>query len=262
MKWKLLGVWGVVLGIVMAGALAQPVWADPDEPVKSESEEVKPSTKGEPECSKKTFLFFKPWYAGICTGSGEKTELVPVCEKSESECKSMHGDDYVSLATFIWTVILNILFDLTLAIGYIAMVMMVYGGYQYIMSQGDPAKMAKGKRTLVTAVTGVVLGLSASVLVNVIIGILGINREAGIAQAGAWDEDRLNGIFNYAYIMAGVVAVVFIIKGGIDYMLSAGDPAKASKATRSLIYAVVGLVIVILAAVITNFIVSSVAGAL
>lgn len=252
MKWKLLGVWGVVLGIIMAGALVQPAWAaDPA------------GTQGaEPACSDKTFLFFKPWYAGICTGSGKDTELMPVCEKDAADCKSVHGDNYVSLATFVWTIVLNVLFDLTLVIGYLAMMMMVYGGYQYIMSQGDPAKMAKGKKTLVTAVTGVVLGLSASVLVNVIIGILGINREAGINQAGDWNKDRLSGIFNYAYIMAGVVAVVFIIKGGIDYMLSAGDPAKASKAMRSLIYAVVGLVIVILAAVITNFIVSSVSGAL
>ena len=50
--------------------------------------------------------------------------------------------------------------------------------------------------------------------------------------------------------MAGLVAVVFIIKGGVEYMISRGDPGRVQKATRSLVYAVVGLVIVILAAVI------------
>lgn len=258
MKWKFLGVVGVMISVLMMGGLMQPAFAtDPvDGETATAEKELPASEKGEVDCNKKTFLFFKPWYAGICKGSGKTAEIVPVCEK-ESGCP----EGSVSLTTFIWTIVLNVIFDLTLAIGYIAMVMMVYGGYLYIMSQGDPAKMAKGKRTLVTAVTGVVLGLAASVLVNTIIGILGIDRSAGIEQAG-WDKDRLNNIFNYAYSMAGIIAVVFIIKSGIDYMLATGDPAKTSKATRSLVYSVVGLVIVILAAVITNFIVSSVAGAL
>lgn len=245
--------------MLMLVGLAQPVGvaqATGDELVKLEEEMDKEPVKGATGCGEKTFLFFRPWYAGICSGSGESTELKPVCEK-ESGCPA----GSVSLTTFVWTIVLNVLFDLTLAIGYLAMVMMVYGGYLYIMSQGDPTKMAKGKKTLVTAITGVVLGLGASVIVNTIIMILGIDRSAGIAQ-NAWTTERLNGVFNYAYSMAGIVAVIFIIKSGVDYMLATGDPAKTAKATRSLIYSVVGLVIVILAAVITNFIVSAVAGAL
>lgn len=256
MKWKFLGVLGVMIGMVIAQPLVSEVaYAGPGD------------DEAETAVCDKPFLFFKPWYAGLCEikekDDGKKeVELVPVCEKSELECKSGFGDEYVSLATFVWTIVLNVIFDLTLAIGYIAMVMMVYGGYLYIMSQGDPSKMAKGKKTLVTAVTGVVLGLAASVLVNTVIQILGIDRSAGFNQGTNWTKERVTDIFNYAYSMAGIVAVIFIIKSGIDYMISVGDPAKTSKATRSLIYAVVGLVIVILAVVITNFIVSSVAGAL
>ena len=48
----------------------------------------------------------------------------------------------------------------------------------------------------------------------------------------------------------------------IDYMLSQGDPGKTQKATRGIIYSIVGLVIVILAAIITNTVISSVGGAL
>lgn len=264
MKWKFLGVMGVMMGVLMLGGLVQPAMATGDEDEKTAVvEKLESMEKSDDDCNRKTFLFFKPWYAGICEGKGEDAEIVPVCQKDEDECKAEFGEKkYVSLQTFVWTIVLNVIFDLTLAIGYIAMVMMVYGGYLYIMSQGDPAKMAKGKRTLVTAITGVVLGLTASVLVNTAIGILGINRGTGIVQDAGWTRDRVNGIFNYAYSMAGILAVIFIIKSGIDYMLAAGDPAKTSKATRNLIYSVVGLVIVILAAVITNFVVSSVTGAL
>ena len=39
-----------------------------------------------------------------------------------------------ALKVFIWTIVLNISFDLTLAVGYIAVAMVIYGGYLYIMA--------------------------------------------------------------------------------------------------------------------------------
>ena len=56
--------------------------------------------------------------------------------------------------------------------------------------------------------------------------------------------------------VCGIVAVVYVILGGINYMTSAGDPNKAQKARLTILYAVIGLVICALAFVIVNFTIS------
>lgn len=195
-------------------------------------------------CGTGQLLGFKPWFDGLCNDDNE-------LEKPE-------GDD--ELVLFIWTIILNVLFDLTLAIGYIALGLVIYGGYLYIMSQGDPMRVARGKKTLTSAVIGVIIAMLASVLVNTFVFILGINPSEGWAQTETFDSERLLGVFNWAYLMAGIVAVGFIIKSGVEYMLSRGSPDKVRKATQGIIYAAVGLVIVLAAAAITSFIVSSISG--
>lgn len=68
-----------------------------------------------------------------------------------------------------------------------------------------------------------------------------------------------NGL-NTAFAAAGLVAVGFIIYGGIMYMTSAGDPNKVKKATNALLYSIIGLAVVILAAAIVNFVLGSVGG--
>lgn len=202
-----------------------------------------------------SFLGMRPWYYDdgggngviLCLGEGDNAQIQAPAS----------GDD---IPAYVWKIALNVLFDLFLAIGYIAMGFVIYGGYQYIMSQGDPAKAMKGKRTLTNAVIGTIIAMGATVIVNTIGWIIGIDKDKGWEQGGNWD--RVGNIFAWAYSMAGLIAVVFIIKGGIEFMVSQGDPAKIQKAKRELIYAIVGLAIVILAALITGAVINTMGGVL
>lgn len=206
-------------------------------------------------------LGFRPWYDGICSMSGSEVVI-----DAPKKCDAGQTDDPTcgdaAITTFVWTIVLNILFDVSLAIGYIALVMVIYGGYMIIMSQGDPSKMAKGKKTLMAAVIGTVIAVGASVIVNTIIEVLGINKAGGWQQNSVTVGTRINNALGWAYSMAGLVAVIFIIKGGVEFMLSTGDMAKVMRAKHSIIFAAVGLAIVILAAVITNLIIGTAGGAL
>lgn len=56
--------------------------------------------------------------------------------------------------------------------GSAALLMFVYGGFQYLTSAGDPAKVKKGKETLVNAVIGLVIIFGSFIIVNQIITIL------------------------------------------------------------------------------------------
>jgi len=62
---------------------------------------------------------------------------------------------------------------------------------------------------------------------------------------------------NIVYMVSGVVAVFVIIFAGFTYVTANGDAAKISHAKNEIMYSVVGLVVVILAFVITQFIIGS-----
>ena len=106
-----------------------------------------------------TNLFgLKPWYNGLT-------------EKVNGRCEIKKPEEG-KIPTFVWTIILNIMFDLFAISGYLAVMFIAYGGYQYIFSTGDAGKAAKGKRTVTAAVIGLVIVVLAAVISNFIIDIL------------------------------------------------------------------------------------------
>jgi len=54
--------------------------------------------------------------------------------------------------------------------------------------------------------------------------------------------------------VAGMVAVVFVIYGGVKYILSQGNPENTKKAQTTIINALIGMVIAILATTVVNFV--------
>ena len=59
--------------------------------------------------------------------------------------------------------------------------------------------------------------------------------------------DFLNRIKNYLLGFVGALAIFFIIYGGILMVTSSGDPKRLETAKKTLTYAIIGLLVVILA---------------
>lgn len=57
--------------------------------------------------------------------------------------------------------------------GSIALLMIVYGGYTWLMSQGEPDKIKKGQQTIVWSVLGIAVLFGANILATYIINTLG-----------------------------------------------------------------------------------------
>lgn len=78
---------------------------------------------------------------------------------------------------------------------------------------------------------------------------------AGVGSGGSSNgvTTALRAIANILSIVAGAIAVIFIIIGGFRYVTSSGDSSKVSGAKSAITYAVVGIVIVIFAQLIVNF---------
>lgn len=64
-------------------------------------------------------------------------------------------------------------------------------------------------------------------------------------------------IVNIISIIVGVISIIFIIYGGFRYITSGGDSGKVGNAKNTLIYAVIGLVVVALAQVIVNVVLTT-----
>ena len=68
------------------------------------------------------------------------------------------------------------------------------------------------------------------------------------------------GIINAVIGVLGLVAVIIIIYGGVQYMTSTGDPGRVKKAKDTLLFAVIGLIVCVLAFAIVNFVITNFIG--
>lgn len=71
---------------------------------------------------------------------------------------------------------------------------------------------------------------------------------------GEQAQDLINTIVDIFSLIVGVVSVIMIIYGGFRYITSGGDSNGVTAAKNTILYAVIGLIIVALAQVIVNFV--------
>jgi hypothetical protein len=81
--------------------------------------------------------------------------------------------------------------------------------------------------------------------------------KTGIPAIGP--DTLLNGLLSTVYWAGGVAAVIVIIVAGILYATSNGDAAKVQRAKNAILYAVIGLVVIVMAFMITRFIIGGIA---
>jgi hypothetical protein len=64
----------------------------------------------------------------------------------------------------------------------------------------------------------------------------------------------LKKVFDFAFLFAGSIAVLMIIVGGFQYMTSAGNEEAAKKGKKTVVYAAIGLIVIIMATAIVNIV--------
>lgn len=94
--------------------------------------------------------------------------------------------------------------------------------------------------------------------------ICGVNSAAGNScTANPPDKSSLDSeiktIINLLSLVVGILATIMIIVAGLRYITSGGDPEKVKSAKNTLMYVVVGLVIVALAQTISHFVLTEAA---
>lgn len=89
----------------------------------------------------------------------------------------------------------------------------------------------------------------------------GIQAAGGTCDTGGGAQDKAGGlvrtITNTLSWIVGAVAVIMIIIGGFRYLISGGDSNGVSSAKNTIMYALIGLLVVIFAQVIVAFVYSN-----
>lgn len=101
------------------------------------------------------------------------------------------------------------------------------------------------------AVPGIVLAQSPADQIDA--GIDDISPE----DDGPSFEDSLGIIVNILLFLLGAIAVIMIVIGGIRYATSNGDQSAITSAKNTILYAVIGLIVAIMAYAIVNFVIQS-----
>lgn len=80
--------------------------------------------------------------------------------------------------------------------------------------------------------------------------------------SGKTPEERVNGIvhliINIFSIVVGLIAVIMIIIGGIKYITSGGESANVTSAKNTILYAIIGLIVVALAQILVRYVLNKV----
>jgi cytochrome bd-type quinol oxidase subunit 2 len=86
----------------------------------------------------------------------------------------------------------------------------------------------------------------------------------GISCSGSEDTDSLLftivNIVNVLLGLVGIVAAVYLVLGGVRYIMSEGESNETEKAKATIIYALIGLLVIGISAALVNFIISDVIG--
>ena len=92
-------------------------------------------------------------------------------------------------------------------------------------------------------------------LLSLSIGGTSINAPGGIPTGGLDTSYSIgSSILTLAFIIVILLALAYLIWGGIRWVLSGGDKAKVDAARKTIIYAIMGLIFIFLSFLIINVI--------
>jgi hypothetical protein len=121
---------------------------------------VVPTTYASDASCEVSILGIPPWYKGLSSRDASGT-----CSISSPTSDKLPG--------FIWHIVLNVIEIALYLVGYIAVFFVLYGGFQFLTGGSNPSQIEKARKTILNAVIGLIISISAVIIVNLIFGILG-----------------------------------------------------------------------------------------
>ena len=137
-----------------------------------------------------------------------------------------------------------------LIIGLISVLMIVLQGMRYALSRGNSEKTTAARSGIIYALVGTVVALTSWSFVEFVLGRLVVADTGGLPGISG----LMGSIVGILIFIVGVISVVMVIIGSYQYIFSGGDSQKASSARSTILYAIIGVVIAVVAAPILTWV--------
>lgn len=104
-------------------------------------------------------LGIPPWYRGLTNDN-------------PPQCTIKTPENVGGISNFIWRIVLNGIEMAIVAVAYIAIFFIMYGGFLYLTGGALPGQLEKARLTITNAVIGLIIAMAAIALNNLIFSII------------------------------------------------------------------------------------------
>jgi hypothetical protein len=148
-------------------------------------------------------------------------------------------------------------------VGSLALLMYVYGGFIYLTAGGDDKRVASAMDTFKWTTIGLVTVFASYAAVNQLFSTIDTQlSEAGGGYPDIYPlgqnttpADLAGRIIRAVLGFSGVIALLMFMWGGWQYFASQGDPKASEQGRKTLINAVIGVIVIFTAYSITQFVI-------
>lgn len=119
--------------------------------------------------SSQSFFGFPSWDKFLpktVDANGKCVPSIEKCDSTSSKTCYKTADNFSIDTAKIWLIALAIVDMLLRLGGLVAVFMVIYGGFRYITSQGNPESTKNARQTIIYAVVGIAITLVATITVN------------------------------------------------------------------------------------------------
>lgn len=108
-------------------------------------------------------LGIPPWFRGLTNTPAATAD----------DCKIKSPAEVGGLSNYIWKIALNLIEMGLIAVGYLAVFYILYGGFMFITGGSVPGQIEKARKAILNAVIGLAISMGSVAIINLIFGVLG-----------------------------------------------------------------------------------------
>lgn len=227
------------------------------------------------------FSFFPAWYDGLACPNGN------IVSPGDPSLGGTGADSGARLGTWLTIIAMNVVRMLLYAVGYASLIFIIWGGFKFMTQSDNSSGTTAARKTIQNAVIGLIISIMSVSIVTFVstkvsqTGSGGCPSASSAATTGqnassqttvkitsdslhlnnapcSIQSNTIGGLLNIVYLVAGIVAVVSMVFAGIRYATANGDSSQIQNAKNLMFYSIIGLVVIMGAAALTQFILTQV----
>lgn len=160
----------------------------------------------------------------------------------------------------VWLIGLAMLHILIILAGFLTVISIIVAGIELIASEGNSEKAINARNRIINSMKGLALAIIATAAVAFLGDQLGgsgtvlPHAEVNLNK----QNNVINVLLNIVFVIVGAITFLFMVIAGLRFVLARGEPNKLAEARKQIVYALIGLILVVSAATIVNVVLSKI----